>query len=240
MEATSDVIRSDTWPAPIRRERFDLTPREFRTDFARRLGIAEEIKQALRRRYALAVRQSGAGREVFEARSQAFWEEYEAVNLALIPEDPVYSKVFNGIALSTTNDLWELGAASAGQTRILESYVGGEAAAGAVVRFGVNRVGTQGTGTAPTSYTPAKFNTRSPAAAGTYYGALTAVVTWGTAQATLDANPMISHTFNAFGGMDKFVAAPGSEIYLVNAEYASGRSISGTSVVSGHVIVEEL
>ncbi len=234
----------ETWPEPISRSYLntkpgvDLTPREFE-DFTRRLALAERVKSDMRRHYHRAT----LGRAAYAdhlRRAREFWESYEAVNLKLVPEDPVYSKVIQSVAASTTNSSWELASASAGQSRILEHFVGGEATASAVIRFGVNRVSTQGTGTAPTAYTPEKFNTRSPAAAGTYYGAVGANVAWGTAQETLAANPLIHHAFNAFGGTDRWVAQPGEEIYSVNAEYVSGRSGSGTSIVSAMVIVEEM
>ncbi len=234
----------ETWPKPISRNYLntkpdvDLTLREFE-DFVRRLSIAENLKSEMRRHYYRATRQR-ATFEDHQRRAREFWESYEEVNRKFVPEDPVYSKILQSVAASTTNDTWELGAASAGQTRILEHFVGGEATASAVIRVGVNRVTTQGTGTAPTAYTPEKFNTRSPAAAGTYYGAVGANVAWGTAQATLAANPMIHHAFNAFGGTDRWVAQPGEEIYLVNAEFASARSGVGTSVISAMAVVEEL
>lgn len=241
LRVTSDEIVAPTWPAPILREhlRGELTPKEFRRDFARRLGIAEEIKQSMRRRYVAATR----GRASFAdhaRRAIDFWGAYEALNVAMLPEDPVYSKVTQGVAMSTTADFWELGAAAAGQLRILESFIGGEAAASAVARAPISRVTTQGTGTAPTAYTPEKFNSRSPPAAGTYYGALGAAVAWGTAQAVLAANPLAMHVFNAFGGSDRWVAQPGEEIYCVNAEFVSLRSSSGTAVCTAMAIVEEI
>ena len=57
-------------------------------------------------------------------------------------------------------------AAAAGQGRILELIIGGEAAASAVNRVFVNRAGTSITSNTP--ITPEKFNSRSPVAAGTY------------------------------------------------------------------------
>lgn len=239
--ATSDVIIADTWPEPIRREhlRAELTPREFKGDFARRLGIAEEVKAALRAKYGHAVRQTtGEPRERFLSRSRAFWEEYEAFNLAFIPEDPVYSKTVSGLVTTTTKSIWQLWAAAAGQFRILESYVGGEATASIVIRVSVAR-SVIGTGTVPATYTPEKFNTRSPAAATTAYGSATADVVWGTTPETLN-NPLFFHSFNAFGGTDRWVAAPGEEIYFVNGEYGSARAAQAVTAVSCHVIFEEL
>lgn len=213
-------------------------PREQR-DFVKRLHIAEAIKQDMRRRYAMLTRKKDDFTNM-KRRAEDFWAGYEEVNLLWVPEDPVYSKALEGVTLNTTNDMWELAAASAGQLRILESFVGSEGTTSAAARIRVARVSSQGTGTAPTAYTPEKFNTRSPAAAGTYYGAINALVTWGTAQATLATNSLILHAFNALGGSDRWVAQPGEEIYSVNAEYISMRSAAGTAVTSAYVVVEEM
>lgn len=214
-------------------------PATLTNDYVRRLGIAEALKTAMRKSYALAIRQSqGESGEKFKSRSLAFWSEYEMLNRLWLPEDPVYSKAMTGITLTTTNSLWQLLAPASGQMRILESFLGGEATTSTVLRFSVARSAV-GTGTTPATYTAEKFNTRSPAAAATAYGAVGAQVAWGTTQETLN-NPLFMHAFNAFGGTDRWVPQPGEEIYLVNGEYISGRSLSGTPVVSGHVIWEEM
>jgi len=202
---------------------------------------AERIKLDMRIRYRAAAAQR-AGRETWEEGHRwayAFWAEYEEINRRYIPIDPVYSKVTTGTAASATLSTYDMKAAAAGQTRILESFIGGEATSAAVLRMflGFSAVGT---GTAPTVYVPEKFNTRSPAAAGVVYGGLSANADWGTTENTLNANPVVVHAFNAFGGTDRWVAPPGGEIYLVNAEYASLRSLSGTSTISQHNIFEEL
>jgi hypothetical protein len=208
-------------------------------DFITRLGIAETIKATMRRHYACATR-GAASFEDMARRAGEFWPAYDEVNTRWTPEDPVYSKVVTGVALTTSNDYWELGAAAAGQLRILESFIGGENTVSAATRVTISRVTSQGTGTTPTAYTPEKFSTRSPAAAGTYYGAVGAQVAWGTTQATLSANSLVLHVFNAFGGSDRWVAQPGEEIYCVNAEFVSMRSLTGTSTCSAMVVVEEL
>lgn len=241
LHVDSDRIIAPTWPEPVTRQhlRGDLTPREFRRDFSKRLAMSEAIKQQMRRGYSRAVHQStGEPRERFLSRSRAFWEEYEELNLAMVPEDPVYSKTAAGVTLTTTNSLWQLLAAATGQMRVLESFIGGEATVSTVLRFSV-ALSAIGAGAAPATYTPEKFNSRSPAATTTAYGAATAQVAWATTQETLN-NPLFLHAFNAFGGTDRWVAQPGEEIYRVNGEYISGRSLSGLPVVSAHVIFEEL
>jgi hypothetical protein len=198
--------------------------------------IAETEKLALRRaRVALP---GPYDRMVTEARE--FWTEYEEVNRRLLPDDPVYSKATTALTTATTNDIWELGAAAATQLRIIESFVAGENTASTVARINVSRVTSQGTGTAPTAYTPEKYNTRSSAAASTVYGGVSAQVAWGTAQATLAANPLLVHGLNTFGGSDRWVAQPGEELYMVNAEFVSMRSATGTPIISAYVVFEEL
>jgi hypothetical protein len=162
-------------------------------------------------------------------RSRKFWPQYEQVNRDYCPEDPVYSIINAGTALSTTGDNLTFQAASAGQGRILEIIIGGEATSSAVNRVSVQRTGTSITGNS--AITPEKFNTRSPAAAGTY---------GKTGTQALVGNPMLSLAFNAFGGFIRWVAAPGEELYYVNSEVIAIRSASGTSTVSSTGIFEEL
>lgn len=162
-------------------------------------------------------------------RSRKLWTQYEQVNRDLCPDDPVYSIINAGTALSTTADNLTFQAASAGQGRILELIIGGEATSSAVNRVAVQRAGTSITSN--TAITPEKFNTRSPAAAGTYGKAGTQA---------LVGNPMLSIGFNAFGGFIRWVAGPGEEMYFVNSEVISVRSASGTSTVSSTGIFEEL
>ena len=208
-------------------------------DFIARFEHAEAIKQEMRRRYARLTRKPDRFDDMVR-RAQDFWSEYEEVNLRYVPEDPVYSKVTTGLTVATTNDIWEIGAASAGQCRIIESFAAGEATVSTVARLTMNRVSSQGTGTTPTTYTPEKFNTRSAAATSTVYGAVGAQVAWGTAQATLSANAMVHHTYNSLGGSDRWVAQPGEEIYLVNAEFVSLRAAVAAGVTSVYVVFEEL
>jgi len=162
-------------------------------------------------------------------RSRAHWESYEKINRDFCPEDPVYCISRSGVALSTTADHLTCQAASAGQGRILEVITGGEATSSAVNRIAVQRSGTSITSNS--AQTPEKYNTRSPAAAGTYGS--------GGTQ-SLSGNPLQVFAVNAFGGFIRWVAAPGEEMYYVNSEVISMRSLSGTSTFSSTIIFEEL
>jgi hypothetical protein len=208
---------------------FDLTSlKKTNRQFA--IEISGELKDKWRKQYfSNEFRLTGIDIDAVRRRSSEFWQRYELVNRILDPDDPVYSIINAGTALSTTGDNLAFQAAAAGQGRILELIIGGEATASAVNRVSVQRAGT--TITANSAITPEKFNSRSPAAAGTYGKAGTQA---------LVGNPMLSLGFNAFGGFIRWVAAPGEEIYYVNSEIISMRSASGTSAVSSTGIFEEL
>jgi len=189
-----------------------------------------EVKTLMRRQNWMRELRSPS-RCVEEARERAmkFWPKYEQVNRDFCPDDPVYSIVNAGATLSTTADLLTCKAATAGQGRILEIIIGGEATSSAVNRIGVGQLNA--TLASNSAITPEKFNSRSPAAAGTYGKAQTSALLAGW---------MLVLAFNAFGGFIRWVAAPGEEMYYVNGEVIGIRSLSGTSVVSATEIFEEL
>lgn len=192
--------------------------------------FANEMKRAIQLKNFLNEVKSPS-RCVQEAldRSRETWEMYEQVNRDYCPEDPVYSIVNAGTALSTTADALTMKSASAGQGRILELIIGGEATSSAVNRVGVGQLNA--TLASNSAITPEKFNSRSPAAAGTYGKANTSALLAGWMQVW---------AFNAFGGFIRWVAAPGEEMYAVNGEVIGMRSISGTSTCSSTMIFEEL
>jgi len=194
------------------------------------MKYSEIIKKEIRRQMWLQER-ANPSRTLAEARERSlkWWTEYEQVNRDYCPDDPVYSIVNTGAALSTTADNLTCQAASAGQGRILEILIGGEATASAVNRLLVQRAGTSIT--ANSAITPEKFNSRSPNAAGTYGKAGTQA---------LVGNPMLIFSLNAFGGFIRWIASPGEEVYYVNSEVISMRSGSGTSTCSNTIVFEEL
>ncbi len=175
-------------------------------------------------------------------RSARFWQRYEQVNRDFLPDDPVYSLTNRGFTLSVTADALTVVSSAGGQARVLEVLIGGEATASAVNRVLLQRGGATTT-TTPTAFSAAstgnitleKFNSRSPAAAGSYGSATTAALSTAVA---------MPFAFNAFGGFIDWKAAPGEEIYIfgdgTNKEWIGLRSASGTSIVSTSAIVEEL
>lgn len=148
-----------------------------------------------------------------------------------------YSCSFNE-ALSTTDDLRTLVTVATGQGSVLRVYefeMGGQASASAVNVVVANRPSANGSGAA-TNVVPEKIDPASVAAA------FTNASTFASTQPTLSTNDVLSWSFNAFGGRVRWMAIPDSEI-IVGGQGAinnlSFRSRSGTSTVSGHILVEE-
>jgi hypothetical protein len=121
--------------------------------------------------------------------------------------------------------------------RITEVYIGGEASSTTVNRMSIRRIATNA-GT-PTDVVPQPLNPLSVACDAKGF------VAAGT-DPILAATPtdLLNLAFNAFGGVVRWVAAPGEEIWILgstapNAQIALS-SISGAGVVSDHIIFEEL
>lgn len=150
-----------------------------------------------------------------------------------------YSNSVAGQNLSTANDLRTLVTTATGAGSAIALYellLNGEESASSVARVAINRPGTAGI-TQNTAQTPEKLHPASAAAA----FSVTALAGW-TTQPVLSTNDVAEVGFNAFGGIARWVAIPGSEI-IVGTQGAvanlSIRSRSGTGVVSGHILTEQ-
>lgn len=148
---------------------------------------------------------------------------------------PMYN--VNNAGFTPTAASTSLGLTASATTidRVVEWFLGGEATSSTVNRMGVARSTT--VGTTPTAVTPALLNPRSAAAGFAGFSTFSTQPAFATvALATL--------AFNAFGGVVRWVAAPGEEMYVVGGTAAdtqiSLRSISGAGVMSADVKVEEL
>jgi len=119
--------------------------------------------------------------------------------------------------------------------RIVEWYLGGEATSSAVNRILIARSTT--VGTTSTAITPTKHNPRSAAPGATTWTAY-------STQPTFVGVSLNSLAFNAFGGVVRWVAAPGEEEYVVGGTAAdteiSLRSGAGTGLMSADMHFEEL
>lgn len=141
-------------------------------------------------------------------------------------------------ALSTSDDLRTLQTTATGQGSVLkvgEIYLAGEAGSSSVARVVANRPSAAPTGAA-TNVVPEKLDPASVAAA------FTNASTYATTQSTLSTNDILTLGFNAFGGVVRWVPAPGYEVVVGSqgaVAYLSVRSRSGTPNISGHILVEE-
>lgn len=128
------------------------------------------------------------------------------------------------------------GGAATQLARIVEVFIGGEATSSTVNRMALRRLSTNAS--TPTDQTPAPLNIYSPAAVAQGYVAAT---TGPTIAATAH---LLNLAFNAFGGIIRWVAAPGEEIYFGTTTAPNAQvgldSISGTGVVSQDIKWEEL
>jgi hypothetical protein len=154
-----------------------------------------------------------------------------------------FSLSTSGVSLSTTLDLKTLITAATGAGSVVALYevsIGGEAASSSVARLVVNRPGTAGI-TPNTTQTPERVSPSSAAATFTCAGSTSAVTNWGT-QPVLSTNDVLVPIINAFGGVYRWQAIPGSEV-IVGTQGAvanlSFRSRSGTATISGHFLVSE-
>lgn len=141
----------------------------------------------------------------------------------------LYSVSRSNVALSTTNDLCTLTAASNRRVRIVEISIGGMGTASAANELQVARA-TGGT-------TPGGNLTAEPLEIDSAAAGFTVPTTWA-AQPTV-GNVLLRLPVNANGGIYRWVARPGEEVVARNAGMISFRSAVGTSNVSFHLIVEE-
>lgn len=120
--------------------------------------------------------------------------------------------------------------------KIVEVYVGGEATSSAVGRMVARRHSTQSV--TPTNITPAALSPFSAAAAGLGF------VLAGTGPTAASTAHLLNLGFNAFGGVVRWVAAPGEEIVVATATQPNNElsisSQSGSPLVTSHMIFEEL
>jgi hypothetical protein len=150
-----------------------------------------------------------------------------------------YTTSVAGQNLSTANDLRTFVTTATGAGSVIALYeikLDGEESASSVARIAINRPSANGI-TQNTAQTPEKIDPASAAAAYT----VTALAGW-TTQPVLSTNDVLIIGFNAFGGIDRWVAYPGSEVITGSQGAVANlaiRSRSGTGVVSGHILCEQ-
>lgn len=120
--------------------------------------------------------------------------------------------------------------------RVNEIFIGGEAVTSTVNRLAMRRSTTDGV--TPTAQTPAKASSSQPAAQST------SATAFGT-NPTLAAAPAIWATaLNVFGGIVRWVAAPGQELYVQGATAGNDEiglyGPSGTGAITNQMVFEEI
>lgn len=145
----------------------------------------------------------------------------------------------------TTSQYQSLAVAASQLAQVQEIYIGGTATASAVQNMQFRRTGTAGTGGASALASP---NSDGPL--NTFAAAITTAPTAAVAYVTNQPIPSNTTTFarlnlamNSFGGIVRWVAAPGEEWWLIGAganqdTTLSNNTGSGSSTVSSHIIYE--
>ena len=121
--------------------------------------------------------------------------------------------------------------------RITEVYIGGLATASTPCQMSARRDSTQGA--IPTNVVAAGLSPLSAAPAGNFSQLHTTPPVVGAATAQL-----LNLGFNQFGGVVRWVAAPGQELYIIGATAANNEislsAITGAGLISPYVIFEEM
>lgn len=132
--------------------------------------------------------------------------------------------------------------------KISEIYIAGGETSSVVTKLVVNRPSVGGSYLADPANTqvPEKLNPYSQSASGpAFYGdASDTVGTTGANRPTFSDNDVLNLTLNAFAGVVRWVAPPGSEIIALGTglpgEITFGGSRAGTGLVDGHLIFEQV
>ena len=140
-------------------------------------------------------------------------------------------------ASSLANSSYQaLAAAAASTDRVVEVFIGGEATSSTVNRMALRRCSAQ-TNT-PTNVVPAALNPLSQASAAQGHVLAT------TGPTIASTGHLLNLAMNAFGGIIRWVAAPGEEIWITTATQPNSTvvldSISGIGTVSSHIVFEEM
>lgn len=143
---------------------------------------------------------------------------------------------FNGAVLGATPvagvALWVLETVSGILARVVEVSWGGEVTTSTAMRTRIARDSAIGTG-ARTAGNLQKTNLKSPAN-GAFFS-----TTYGSTQPTISAGALFGTSWNAHGGVVRWLAAPGEEFEIVDAISLECRQDVGTATSSYGVVFEE-
>ena len=145
-----------------------------------------------------------------------------------------YSGSVRSITPSTTDDNWFLTGGASESGSVQEVHWGGETTTSTAMNTRVAR--SSGQAGAATAGNTAKIHPNSPT------GLLTFGTTFATTQPTLDAGDLFCESWNAHGGVVRWLAAPGEEFVLIGAAtetVISCRNSVGTATSTYGVIYTE-
>ncbi len=147
------------------------------------------------------------------------------------------TSVSDSVQFGANNYHAYLAAAAPAVARLIEVYEAGFAAASTVNEMVLRRDSTHATGA--TALTVGKFNPSSPTASGTFFS------TVATTQPTPGTQRPLAVGFNSYGGVVRWMAGPGAELYLVGQtapnDELSLSALSGTpGAMTSMLVVEEL
>lgn len=146
-----------------------------------------------------------------------------------------YGAYKRSVAQSTTVDWWTLTAGASKSGRIQEFSWGGEITTSQQMCTRVARSDSQ-TGTT-TAITNAKLHPNSPTSG------MVVASTFATTQPTLQTGDLFALSWNAHGGVVRWLAAPGEEFVLIGATVEINISCRGTvgtqTATSGLIWIED-
>ena len=136
----------------------------------------------------------------------------------------VYTGNVPGITPNTSNDNCSLDAAASESAQIISIGWGGEAISSTAMR---TRVGRSVSGATPVAGNVQKHHPHTPSNLVTF-------VTGWTTQPTLDAGELLPGigSWNAHGGLVKWLAGPNEDIWIIGAAQFSIRNALGVAVSS--------
>lgn len=142
-----------------------------------------------------------------------------------------YSGTVLGITPSLSDDNYTLDAGAGESGKVLEVHWGGQVVTTTAMLTRVAR--SSGAAGGPTAGNVGKIHPNAPTNLIAY------VETYATTQPTLDAGDLFATSWNAHGGVVRWLAAPGEEFVMIGAETISCRNGAGVGVSSYGAIWEE-
>lgn len=140
-----------------------------------------------------------------------------------------YSGTVRSITPNTSNDNWTLVAGASESGKVIEVYFGGEATTTTAM---CTRVARSSSGTTPSNGNVAKIHPNHVTNVIDY------VASWSS-YPTVDAGNLFCTSWNAHGGVIRWLAAPGEEFVIIASGQVSCRNSVGTGTSTYGVVWEE-